>query len=84
MWKNDKLLKEDIVFEDADLLVLNKPSWINVHPWDHKTKETNIIAQVQDYLWDKLNSLTFKPSLIYRIDRDTSGILLIAKKKIFW
>lgn len=81
LWKNDKLLKEDIVFEDADLLVLNKPSWINVHPWDHKTKETNIIAQVQDYLWDKLNSLTFKPSLIHRIDRDTSGILLIAKKK---
>lgn len=81
LWKNDKLSKEDIVFEDADLLVLNKPSWINVHPWDHKTKETNIIAQVQDYLWDKLNSLTFKPSLIHRIDRDTSGILLIAKKK---
>ena len=81
LWKNDKLLKEDIVFEDADLLVLNKPSWINVHPGDHKTKETNIIAQVQDYLWDKLNSLTFKPSLVHRIDRDTSGILLIAKKK---
>lgn len=81
LWKSDKLSKEDIVFEDADLLVLNKPSWINVHPWDHKTKETNIIAQVQDYLWDKLNSLTFKPSLVHRIDRDTSGILLIAKKK---
>jgi 23S rRNA-/tRNA-specific pseudouridylate synthase len=36
---------------------------------------------VQDYLGDKLNSLTFKPSLIHRIDRDTSGILMIAKKK---
>ncbi|MDD3793452.1 MAG: RluA family pseudouridine synthase [Candidatus Gracilibacteria bacterium] len=79
--KSDKLSKEDIVFEDADLLVLNKPSGINVHPGDHKTKETNIIAQVQDYLGDKLNSLTFKPSLVHRIDRDTSGILLIAKKK---
>jgi 23S rRNA-/tRNA-specific pseudouridylate synthase len=32
-------------------------------------------------LGDKLNSLTFKPSLIHRIDRDTSGILMIAKKK---
>jgi RluA family pseudouridine synthase len=61
--------------------VLNKNPWINVHPWDHKTKEISIINQVQDYLWDKLNSLTFKPSLIHRIDRDTSGILLIAKKK---
>ena len=77
----DKFDKEDIVFEDADLFIVNKNPGINVHPWDHKTKETNIIAQVQDYLWDKLNSLTFKPSLIHRIDRDTSGILMIAKKK---
>lgn len=73
--------KKDIVFEDGDLFIINKNSWINVHPWDYKTKETNIIAQVQDYLGDKLNSLTFKPSLIHRIDRDTSGILMIAKKK---
>ena len=77
----EKLSSKDIVFEDADLLVINKNSWINVHPWDHKTTETNVIYQVQDYLWDKLNSLTFKPSLAHRIDRDTSGILMIAKKK---
>ena len=73
--------KNDIVYEDGDLFVVNKNAGINVHPWDYKTKETNLIAQVQDYLWDKLNSLTFKPSLVHRIDRDTSGILLIAKKK---
>lgn len=77
----EKFDKKNIVYEDWDLFVVNKDSWINVHPWDHKTKETNLIAQVQDYLWDKLNSLTFKPSLIHRIDRDTSGILLIAKRK---
>jgi 23S rRNA-/tRNA-specific pseudouridylate synthase len=62
-------------------LVINKEPWINVHPWDHKTKESNIISQVQDYLWNKLNSLTFKPSLVHRIDRDTSWILIIWKKK---
>jgi len=79
--KEEKFDKKDIVYEDKDLLVINKNPGINVHPWDHKTKETNIIAQVQDYFWDKLNSLTFKPSLIHRIDRDTSGILLIWKTK---
>jgi RluA family pseudouridine synthase len=73
--------KKDIVFEDADLFIINKNTGMNVHPGDHKTKETNVIAQVQDYLGDKLHSLTFKPSLIHRIDRDTSGILMIAKKK---
>lgn len=80
-WEREKFDKADIVFEDGDLFIINKSTGINVHPGDHKTKETNIIAQVQDYLWDKLNSLTFKPSLIHRIDRDTSGILMIAKKK---
>jgi len=79
--KKHKFDKKDIVYEDKDLLVINKNPWINVHPWDHKTKESNIIAQVQDYLWDKLNSLTFKPSLIHRIDRDTSWILMIGKTK---
>ncbi len=79
--QKQKFDKKDIVYEDADLFVVNKNAGINVHPGDHKTTESNLIAQVQDYLWDKLNSLTFKPSLIHRIDRDTSGILMIAKKK---
>lgn len=77
----NKFNKDDIVFEDSDLLIINKNSWINVHPGDHKTKEVSLIHQVQDYLWNKLNSLTFKPSLAHRIDRDTSWILIIAKKK---
>ena len=77
----DKFNKKDIVFEDSELFIINKNFWINVHPWDFKTKEISIIQQVQDYLWEKLNSLTFKPSLVHRIDRDTSGILIIAKKK---
>lgn len=76
-----KLDKKDIIFEDPNFLVINKNSWLNVHPWDHKTKEITLIDQVHDYLWNKLNSLTFKPSLAHRIDRDTSGIILIAKKK---
>ncbi len=78
---DQKFNKNDIVFEDGDLFVVNKASWTNVHPGDFKSTEVSLIQQVQDYLWEKLNSLTFKPSLIHRIDRDTSWILLIAKKK---
>ncbi len=73
--------KKDIVYEDGDLLILNKNPGINVHPWNHKTTEVSVIEQVHDYYAWKLNSLTFKPSLAHRIDRDTSGILMIAKKK---
>lgn len=52
-----------------------------VHPGDFKTTDLSLIAQVQDYLGAKLTSLTFKPSLIHRIDKDTSGIVMIAKTK---
>jgi len=76
-----KLDKKDIIMEDSDILVINKNPWVIVHPWDHKTKEVSLIEQVQDYLWDKLNSLTFKPALVHRIDKDTSGIIIIAKTK---
>lgn len=82
VWESrEKFDTKNIVYEDGDLLVINKEPWINVHPGDHKTKESNVISQVQDYLGNKLNSLTFKPSLVHRIDRDTSGLLLIGKKK---
>lgn len=71
----------DILYEDEYLMIINKPARINVHAGDHKTTESNIIDQVQDYLKWKYDSLTFRPALVHRIDRDTSGCLLIAKDK---
>ena len=79
--KNKKFNTDSIVYEDDYLLVINKDYWINVHPWDNKTKEISLIELISDYYWEKYNSLTFKPSLIHRIDRDTSWVLLVAKKK---
>ncbi|EKD65902.1 MAG: Pseudouridine synthase [uncultured bacterium (gcode 4)] len=73
--------KKDIIYEDGDLLIINKNPGTIVHPGDFKTNEISLIQQVHDYLWNKLNSLTFKPSLIHRIDKDTSGIIMIAKTK---
>jgi 23S rRNA pseudouridine955/2504/2580 synthase len=75
------LENKDIIYEDKELLIINKNAWTIVHPWDFKTKEISLIQQVHDYLWDKLNSLTFKPSLVHRIDKDTSWIVMIAKTK---
>lgn len=81
LFHGKKLSKEDIVYEDGSILIINKNPGMNVHPGDFKTQEVSLIQLVQDYLWDKLNSLTFKPSLVHRIDRDTSGIVMIAKDK---
>lgn len=76
-----KLSRSDIVFQDEDILVVNKNAWQNVHPADHKSIEVSLIEQVQDHLWESFHSITFKPSLIHRIDRDTSGVIMIAKGK---
>ncbi len=81
-WENKTLWAPlSILHEDEYLMVVNKPAGINVHAGDHKTDESNIIDQVQDYLGWKYDSLTFRPALVHRIDRDTSGCLLIAKDK---
>ena len=52
-----------------------------MHAGDHKTLERSLIDTVQDFLGKHFQSLTFKPSLVHRIDRDTSGALIIAKTK---
>jgi len=76
-----KLDKKDIMYEDKSVLVINKNPFLNVHPWDFKTKEISLIDQVHDYLWNKLNSFTFKPALAHRIDRNTSWIIIVWKQK---
>ena len=71
----------EILYRDEYLLILNKPAGINVHPWDHKTDEVSLIERVQDFLGEKHTSLTFRPALVHRIDRDTSGCIMVALEK---
>jgi RluA family pseudouridine synthase len=76
-----RLTPERILFEDAELLAVAKPAGLNVHPGDHKTAENSLIEAALDYLGGRFDSLLFRPSLVHRIDRDTSGVVLIAKTK---
>lgn len=73
--------KIDILYEDRYFLAVNKPAWMNVHPWDHKSTEASLIELVQDMLGEDYRSLSFRPALVHRIDRDTTGLVLIAKEK---
>lgn len=70
------------LYRDEYLFVINKPPGINVHPGDHKTAERSIIEGVHDFLGNTYDSLTFRPALIHRIDRDTSGCLMVALQKV--
>lgn len=70
--KKFRLSPEHILFEDEHVLAVNKPAGINVHPGDHKSDENSLIEAVLDFFDSKFDTLTFRPSLVHRIDRDTS------------
>ena len=72
--------KLEIVYEDNDLLVINKPAGIIMHPGAGNYDETIVNALVN---YDK-NSLStigdeLRPGIVHRIDKDTSGLIVIAK-----
>ena len=68
----------NIVYEDEDILVINKSSGMVVHPSIGNTSKTLVNALVN---YSKLSSINgeFRPGIIHRIDKDTSGLLLVAK-----
>ncbi|MCR4688779.1 MAG: RluA family pseudouridine synthase [Saccharofermentans sp.] len=70
----------DIVYEDSDLLVINKPQGLVVHPAaGHKdgTLVNALLAHCGDELSD-INGV-IRPGIVHRIDKDTSGLMLACK-----
>lgn len=72
----------DIVFEDEDLLVVNKPKGMVVHPAAGNYTGTLVNAIL--YHCKSLSSINgvIRPGIVHRIDKDTSGLLMIAKNDI--
>nr|WP_299388378.1 RluA family pseudouridine synthase [Allomuricauda sp.] len=71
----------DIVFEDDSLLVVNKPAGMVVHPGHGNYSGTLINALVHHFENLPTNS-SERPGLVHRIDKDTSGLLVIAKTEL--
>ncbi|MBM7562183.1 RluA family pseudouridine synthase [Fusibacter tunisiensis] len=67
----------DIVYEDASLLILNKPKGMLTHPDKDEYKNT-LATSVQFYL-KALCTRTFRPAPIHRLDKNTSGLVVFAK-----
>ena len=89
-------LSKTILYEDEDIVVLDKPAGLVVHPDGH-TKEPSVSAWfVSKYPASKnvgepikltakssqLKAIIERPGVVHRIDRETSGVLLLAKTKI--
>lgn len=70
----------DIVYEDADLLVVNKPRGMVVHPAAGHPDGTLVNALLY-YCGDSLSGIggERRPGIVHRIDKDTSGLLAVAK-----
>ncbi len=67
----------DIVYEDDDLLVINKESGMVVHPAPGHTKGTLVNALAYRFSLSKED--TMRPGIVHRLDKDTSGLMLVAK-----
>lgn len=69
----------NIIYEDDDLLVVNKQSGLVVHPGSGNRNNTlvNALMNYTDNLSDESGAL--RAGIVHRIDKDTSGILLVAK-----
>ena len=73
-------IKLDIHFEDEDILIINKPKGMVVHPGAGNYENTLANALVHKYK-KKLSDINgeMRPGIVHRIDKETSGLLVIAK-----
>ncbi len=73
----------DIVFEDEDILVINKPKGMVVHPGAGNNENTLVNALLFKYK-KNLSNLNgrLRPGIVHRIDKETSGLLVIAKNNL--
>lgn len=73
----------DIVYEDSDLLVVNKPKGMVVHPAPGHTDGTLVNALLA-HCGDSLSGINgeLRPGIVHRIDKDTSGLLIVAKNDL--
>lgn len=69
----------DIVYEDKDIMVINKPSGMVVHPGNGNYSHTLVNGLM--YYTNNLSDINgdVRPGIVHRIDKDTSGLIIVAK-----
>ena len=74
----------DVVYEDADLAVINKPAGMMVHAGSGLTDEARSSGTLVNALLHRFHSLSstggdLRPGIVHRLDKDTSGLIVVAK-----
>jgi 23S rRNA pseudouridine1911/1915/1917 synthase len=75
-------IKLEIIFEDNDILIINKPSGMVVHPGAGNYDKTLVNALI--YKYKNLSNINgnLRPGIVHRIDKETSGLLVVAKNNL--
>ncbi len=71
----------EIVYENADVIVVNKPAGLTVHPAPGHAQHTLVNAMLAHSPELALFSDTMRPGIVHRLDKDTSGLMLIARNE---
>lgn len=76
----------DIIYEDSDIIVLNKPAGISVHTSENEKEKTLVNALVNYYpeiakvnTPSSIEKNIARPGIVHRLDKDTSGVMVVAK-----
>jgi 23S rRNA pseudouridine1911/1915/1917 synthase len=69
----------DIVYEDQDLLVVNKPAGMVVHPAPGHQDDTLVNALLAYFPALQESDESLRPGIVHRLDKDTSGLIIVAK-----
>lgn len=76
-------IKLNIIYEDNDILVVDKPAGLTVHPseFGNSDRQDTLVSALLAYLPDIKNvgENPLRPGLVHRLDKDTSGLMIIAK-----
>lgn len=70
----------DIIYEDSDIIVVNKPKGLVVHPANGNPDGT-LVNAIMNICKDSLSGIggELRPGIVHRLDKDTSGLIIIAK-----
>ena len=78
-----KNIKLEVIYEDKDILIINKPKGMVVHPGAGNHEKTLVNALLYKYR-NSLSNINgdLRPGIVHRIDKETSGLLVVAKNNL--
>lgn len=82
----NKNIKIKIIFENNDFLVIDKPAGIQIHPDAHEKENTVVNWLIAKYpkiktVHDSSREAELRPGIVHRLDKDTSGVMVMAKNQ---